>query len=239
LERTTVLEAKQVDAGYGDLAVLFNVSIRVEEKEIVSLIGSNGAGKSTLISVITGLLKLNRGEVTFAGKRIDLLPPHQIVALGISHIPEGRQIFYRMSVLENLKMGAYTGKDPKKKQEQIEWVFQLFPRLEERKAQLGGTLSGGEQQMLAIGRGLMSRPTLLILDEPSLGLSPLMVKAIVEITREINQKGTTILLVEQNVREALKLAQRAYVIQTGKIVLEGKGSELLESPLIRKAYLGL
>ena len=234
-----MLEAKQVDAGYGDLAVLFNVSIRVEEKEIVSLIGSNGAGKSTLISVITGLLKLDRGEVTFAGKRIDLLPPHQIVALGISHIPEGRQIFYRMSVLENLKMGAYTGKDPKKKQEQIEWVFQLFPRLEERKAQLGGTLSGGEQQMLAIGRGLMSRPTLLILDEPSLGLSPLMVKAIVEITREINQKGTTILLVEQNVREALKLAQRAYVIQTGKIVLEGKGSELLESPLIRKAYLGL
>ena len=234
-----MLEAKQVDAGYGDLAVLFNVSIRVEEKEIVSLIGSNGAGKSTLISVITGLLKLDRGEVTFAGKRIDLLPPHQIVALGISHIPEGRQIFYRMSVLENLKMGAYTGKDPKKKQEQIEWVFQLFPRLEERKGQLGGTLSGGEQQMLAIGRGLMSRPTLLILDEPSLGLSPLLAKAIIEITKEINERGTTILLVEQNVREALKLAQRAYVIQTGKIVLEGKGMELLESPLVRKAYLGL
>ncbi len=234
-----MLEAKQVDAGYGDLAILFSVSIRVEAKEIVSLIGSNGAGKSTLISVITGLLRLNRGEVTFSGNRIDPLPPHQIVALGISHIPEGRQIFYRMSVLENLKMGAYTGKDPKKKREQIEWVFQLFPRLAERKAQLGGTLSGGEQQMLAIGRGLMSRPTLLILDEPSLGLSPLMVKAIVEITREINLKGTTILLVEQNVKEALKLAQRAYVIQTGKIVLEGKGSELLESPLIRKAYLGL
>ena len=234
-----MLEAKQVDAGYGDLAVLFNVSIRVEAKEIVSLIGSNGAGKSTLISVITGLLRLNRGEVTFSGNRIDLLPPHKIVALGISHIPEGRQIFHHMSVLENLKMGAYTGKDPKKKREQTEWVFQLFPRLAERKAQMGGTLSGGEQQMLAIGRGLMSQPTLLILDEPSLGLSPIMVNAIIEITKEINHRGTTILLVEQNVREALKLAQRAYVIQTGKIVLEGKGSELLESPLIRKAYLGL
>ncbi len=234
-----MLEAKKIDAGYGDLAVLFNVSIRIEEKEIITLIGSNGAGKSTLIHVITGLLKPNQGEVTFLGNRIDLLAPHRIVALGISHIPEGRQIFYHMSVLENLKMGAYIERDPKRKREQMERVFQLFPRLGERKGQLGGTLSGGEQQMLAIGRGLMSRPILLILDEPSLGLSPLLVKAIIEITKEINRQGTTIFLVEQNVREALKLARRAYVIQTGRIVVEGEGADLLESPLIRKAYLGL
>ena len=234
-----MLEVKEIHAGYGDLPVLFGASMEVKRREIVSIIGSNGAGKSSIINVITGLLKPTSGTVTFLDKRIDSLTGHEIVNLGISHIPEGRHIFYNMTVLENLKMGSYTQRDKLEKKKTLDRVFQLFPRLEERKGQLGGTLSGGEQQMLAIGRGLMSRPTLLILDEPSLGLSPLMVKAIVEITREINQKGTTILLVEQNVREALKLAQRAYVIQTGKIVLEGKGSELLESPLIRKAYLGL
>lgn len=234
-----MLELKHVHAGYGDLTVLFDVSMRVETGEIVALIGSNGAGKSTVVSVITGLLKPNAGEVVFLGDRIDLLPPHQVVKRGISHIPEGRQIFDNMSVLENLKMGAYTERDPKKKQEKINWVLSLFPILRERKAQKGGTLSGGEQQMLAIARGLAAGPKVLILDEPSLGLMPKLLPKIYSIVEEINRKGITILLVEQNVREALRLAQRAYVLQTGRIVLEGKGSDLLESPLIKKAYLGL
>jgi len=234
-----MLEVKEIHAGYGDLPVLFGASMKVKRGEIVSLIGSNGAGKSSIINVITGLLKPTSGTVTFLNKRIDSLTGHEIVKLGISHIPEGRHIFYNMTVLENLKMGSYTQKDKLEKKKTLDRVFQLFPRLEERKGQLGGTFSGGEQQMLAIGRGLMSHPVLLVLDEPSLGLSPLMAKAIIETTKEINERGTTILLVEQNVREALKLAQRAYVIQTGKIVLEGKGVDLLESPLVRKAYLGL
>jgi len=234
-----MLEVKEIHAGYGDLPVLFGASMEVKRREIVSIIGSNGAGKSSIINVITGLLKPTSGTVTFLDKRIDSLTGHEIVNLGISHIPEGRHIFYNMTVLENLKMGSYTQRDKLEKKKTLDRVFQLFPRLEERKGQVGGTLSGGEQQMLAIGRGLMSCPVLLILDEPSLGLSPLLAKAIIEITKEINERGTTILLVEQNVREALKLAQRAYVIQTGKIVLEGKGMELLESPLVRKAYLGL
>jgi len=234
-----VLELRNVRAGYGDLPVLFDVSLKVERGEIVSLIGSNGAGKSTVVNVITGLLKPIEGEVVFIGERIDLLPPHQVVKRGISHIPEGRQIFYNMSVLENLKMGAYTEKDPKKKREQIDWVLSLFPILQERKAQKGGTLSGGEQQMLAIARGMAARPKVLILDEPSLGLMPKLLPKIFSLVEEINRNGVTILLVEQNVREALRLAKRGYVLQTGKVVLEGKGSELLESPLIKKAYLGL
>lgn len=234
-----MLELRNVRAGYGDLPVLFDVSLKVERGEIVSLIGSNGAGKSTVVNVITGLLKPIEGEVVFIGERIDLLPPHQVVKRGISHIPEGRQIFYNMSVLENLKMGAYTEKDPKKKREQIDWVLSLFPILQERKAQKGGTLSGGEQQMLAIARGMAARPKVLILDEPSLGLMPKLLPKIFSLVEEINRNGVTILLVEQNVREALRLAKRGYVLQTGKVVLEGKGSELLESPLIKKAYLGL
>jgi len=234
-----MLELKGIYAGYQDLAVLFDISLKVEDGEIVSLIGSNGAGKSTLINVITGILKPTKGEVIFMDKRIDQLPPNKIVEIGISHIPEGRQIFYNMSVLENLKMGAYVETDPKKTEQRLEWVFSLFPILEERKSQKGGTLSGGEQQMLAIARGIASGPKVLILDEPSLGLMPKLLPKIFNIVREINKNGVTVLLVEQNVREALKLCERAYVLQTGKVVLEGKGSNLLESPIVKKAYLGL
>jgi len=234
-----MLEVRDVHAAYGDLPVLFGVSMRVMEGEIVSLIGSNGAGKSSMINVITGILKPTSGTVEFMGERIDSLAAHQIVKRGISHIPEGKHIFFNMTVLENLKMGAYTQSDKRKKKETLDWVFTLFPILRERQRQRAGTLSGGEQQMLAIGRGLAARPKILIFDEPSLGLMPKLLPKIYGVVEEIKRKGMTVILVEQNVREALKLAQRAYVVQTGKIVLEGKGRELLESPLVKKAYLGL
>jgi branched-chain amino acid transport system ATP-binding protein len=234
-----MLEVKDIYAGYGDLSVLFGVSISVMEGEIVSLIGSNGSGKSSMINVITGILKPSSGRVEWMGQRIDTMPAHQIVKRGISHIPEGRHIFFNMSVLENLRMGAYTRADDTEKKRDLEWIYSLFPILRERQKQRAGTLSGGEQQMLAIARGLAARPRVLILDEPSLGLMPKLLPKIYSIVREINRQGVAILLVEQNVREALKLAKRAYVLQTGKIVLEGSGDELLESPLIKKAYLGL
>jgi len=234
-----MLEVRDVHAAYGDLPVLFGVSMRVMEGEIVSLIGSNGAGKSSMINVITGILKPTSGTVEFMGERIDSLAAHQIVKRGISHIPEGKHIFFNMTVLENLKMGAYTQSDRREKKETLDWVFTLFPILRERQRQRAGTLSGGEQQMLAIGRGLAARPKILIFDEPSLGLMPKLLPKIYGVVEEIKRKGMTVILVEQNVREALKLAQRAYVVQTGKIVLEGKGRELLESPLVKKAYLGL
>jgi len=234
-----MLEVRDVHAAYGDLPVLFGVSMRVMEGEIVSLIGSNGAGKSSMINVITGILKPTSGTVEFMGERIDSLAAHQIVKRGISHIPEGKHIFFNMTVLENLKMGAYTQSDKREKKETLDWVFTLFPILRERQRQRAGTLSGGEQQMLAIGRGLAARPKILIFDEPSLGLMPKLLPKIYGVVEEIKRKGMTVILVEQNVREALKLAQRAYVVQTGKIVLEGKGRELLESPLVKKAYLGL
>jgi branched-chain amino acid transport system ATP-binding protein len=234
-----MLEVKDVCAGYGDLPVLFGVSMKVTEGEIISLIGSNGAGKSSLINVITGILRATSGTVTFMGERIDALTAHEIVKRGISHIPEGKHIFFNMTVLENLKMGAYIQREKREAKETLDWVFSLFPILRERQRQRGGTLSGGEQQMLAIGRGLAARPKIVIFDEPSLGLMPKLLPKIYGVVEEINRKGVTIILVEQNVREALRLAQRAYVLQTGKIVLEGKGMELLESPLVRKAYLGL
>jgi branched-chain amino acid transport system ATP-binding protein len=234
-----MLEVKDVRAAYGDLSVLFGVSLKVTEGEIVSLIGSNGAGKSSLINVITGILKASSGTVAFMGERIDSLTAHEIVKKGISHIPEGKHIFFNMTVLENLKMGAYIQSDKREARETLDWIFSLFPILRERQRQRAGTLSGGEQQMLAIGRGLAARPRILILDEPSLGLMPKLLPRIYGVVEEINRKGVAIILVEQNVREALKLAQRAYVLQTGKIVLEGKGMDLLESPLVKKAYLGL
>jgi branched-chain amino acid transport system ATP-binding protein len=234
-----MLEVREVYAGYGDLSVLFGVSMKVMEVEIVSLIGSNGAGKSSLINVVTGILKPTSGTVEFMGDRIDSLSAHQIVKRGISHIPEGKHIFFNMTVFENLRMGAYTQSDKQEEKQALDWVFSLFPILKERHRQRAGTLSGGEQQMLAIARGLAAKPRVLILDEPSLGLMPKLLPKIYGVVEEINRKGVTIILVEQNVREALKLAQRAYVLQTGKMVLEGKGNELLESPLVKKAYLGL
>jgi len=234
-----MLEVREVYAGYGDLSVLFGVSMKVMEGEIVSLIGSNGAGKSSLINVVTGILKPTSGTVEFMGERIDSLSAHQIVKRGISHIPEGKHIFFNMTVFENLRMGAYTQSDKQEEKQALDWVFSLFPILKERHRQRAGTLSGGEQQMLAIARGLAAKPKVLILDEPSLGLMPKLLPKIYGVVEEINRKGVTIILVEQNVREALKLAQRAYVLQTGKMVLEGKGNELLESPLVKKAYLGL
>ena len=234
-----MLEVREVCAGYGDLSVLFGVSMKVMEGEIVSLIGSNGAGKSSLINVVTGILKPSSGTVEFMGDRIDSLSAHQIVKRGISHIPEGKHIFFNMTVFENLRMGAYTQSDKQEEKQALDWVFSLFPILKERHRQRAGTLSGGEQQMLAIARGLAAKPRVLILDEPSLGLMPKLLPKIYGVVEEINRKGVTIILVEQNVREALKLAQRAYVLQTGKMVLEGKGNELLESPLVKKAYLGL
>jgi len=233
-----LLEVKNVDVAYGDLQVIWDVSLEVKKGELVSVLGSNGAGKTTILKTICGLLKPKSGIINFLNKRIDTLPAHKIVDLGISYIPEGRRIFPEMTVLENLDMGAYTSRARKKKDEILERVFQLFPRLRERKSQLAGTLSGGEQQMLAIGRGLMSDPLMLMLDEPSLGLAPKLVSKMFEIVKEINNEGTSVLLVEQNAHYALEIADRAYILETGRIVSEGKGKSLLNNPRVKKAYLG-
>ncbi|MBI3988847.1 MAG: ABC transporter ATP-binding protein [candidate division NC10 bacterium] len=234
-----MLEVDAIDVSYGDVQCLYQVSLKVEEGGIVALVGSNASGKSTALNTISGLLKPSNGEIRFQGRRIDLLPPHRIVEQGIVQIPEGRRLFPFMTVLENLEMGCYTMEARRWKRKSLEWVFQLLPVLEEKKAELANSLSGGEQQMLAIGRGLMARPRLLLLDEPSLGLAPLMVKKCFEIVKEINQQGTTILLVEQNVHHALSLADRGYVLENGRIVLTGKGKELLADADLRRAYLGL
>jgi len=234
-----LLKVKEIEVFYGDLQALRGVSLEVNKGEVVSIVGSNGAGKSTTLMTISGILKTKRGEIQFDEEVINTYPPSKIVALGIVQIPEGRQIFPSLTVEENLEMGAQFQKAKRVRKETIGWVFKLFPRLEERRNQLAGTLSGGEQQMLAIGRGLMSRPTLLMLDEPSLGLSPILVKAIFDIIREINQQGTTILLVEQNVFHSLSLAHRGYVLENGAIVLSGTGQDLLKDQHIRQSYLGL
>jgi len=233
------LEVDAIDVSYGDVQCLHQVSLKVEEGEIVALVGSNASGKSTTLNTISGLLKPSKGEIRFQGRRIDLLPPHRIVELGIVQVPEGRRLFPFMTVLENLEMGCYLPEARRWKRKTLEWVFQLLPVLEEKKTELANSLSGGEQQMLAIGRGLMARPRLLLLDEPSLGLAPLMVKKCFEIVKEINQGGTTILLVEQNVQHALSLAHRGYVLENGRIVLTGEGKELLADAGLRRAYLGL
>jgi branched-chain amino acid transport system ATP-binding protein len=234
-----VLRVKGIEVFYGDLQALRGVSLEVNRGEVVSILGSNGAGKSTTLMAISGILKPRRGEIQFDQDFIHRYPSSKVVALGIVQIPEGRQIFPTLTVVENLEMGAQFPKAKKTRRETMEWVFKLFPRLEERKGQLAGTLSGGEQQMLAIGRGLMSRPTLLMLDEPSLGLSPLLVKSIFDIIREINRQGTTILLVEQNVFHSLSLSDRAYVLENGSIVMSGTGRDLLTNQHIRQSYLGL
>jgi branched-chain amino acid transport system ATP-binding protein len=233
-----VLEVSDIHTYYGNIRALKGVSLTVSRGEIVTLIGSNGAGKTTTLKTVIGTVHPLRGTIGFDGQRIDTLSTDRIVRLGIAQSPEGRRIFPRMSVLENLELGAFARSDREQIPQDLERVFGLFPRLRERLAQKGGTLSGGEQQMLAMGRALMARPTLLLLDEPSMGLSPLLVETIFQIIRDINTQGTTILLVEQNARMALRVAHRGYVIQTGRIVLSDTGSELLRSDVVRKSYLG-
>lgn len=233
-----VLEVNDVHTYYGNIHALKGVTIKVQPGEIVTLIGSNGAGKSTTLKTISGILKPAKGNVTFEGNRIDQIPPDEVVKLGIAQSPEGRRIFSRMTVLENLEMGAFARKDRANVKSDMDRVFDLFPRLKERLNQKGGTMSGGEQQMLAIGRAMMSRPKVLLLDEPSMGLSPILVETIFDVVRDINKQGTTILLVEQNALMALQVANRGYVLQTGQIVMEDSGANLLKSEMVRKAYLG-
>ena len=233
-----MLELTDVHTYYGNIRALRGLSLSVHAGEIVTLIGANGAGKTTTLRTILGTVQPRRGRVTFNGYRLDTLTTHRIVRLGIAQSPEGRRIFPRMSVLENLELGAFARSDREAIAPDLERVFALFPRLRERVAQKGGTLSGGEQQMLAIGRALMARPSLLLLDEPSMGLSPILVEAIFRIVQDINRQGTTILLVEQNARMALRVAHRGYVIQTGRIVVHDTAAELLRSDLVRKTYLG-
>lgn len=236
--RMPLLKIENLHTFYGHVHALKGINLEVEEGEIVTLIGANGAGKSTTLRTISGLVRPREGRIEFNGHLLNNVPAHQIVQMGVSHVPEGRRIFTTLTVMENLMMGAYTIRDERVIQENLERVFALFPRLAERKNQLGGTLSGGEQQMLTIGRALMARPRLLLLDEPSLGLAPMLVKAIFETIREINASGTTILLVEQNARAALKIAHRAYVLETGRVVLSGPAQELMRDERVRKAYLG-
>jgi branched-chain amino acid transport system ATP-binding protein len=233
-----MLELADVHAYYGNIRALRGLSLTVERGEIVTLIGANGAGKTTTLRTILGTVRARRGSVRFDGRRLDGLATDRIVRLGIAQSPEGRRIFPRMSVLENLELGAFARADRDNIAADLERVFGLFPRLRERTAQKGGTLSGGEQQMLAIGRALMARPALLLLDEPSMGLSPILVETIFRIVQDINRQGTTILLVEQNARMALQVAHRGYVIQTGRIVLQDAAAALLRSDLVRKTYLG-
>jgi len=233
------LEVKDLNVYYGAIHALQGISFHVDEGEIVSLIGANGAGKSTTLRTISGLIRPRGGNIFFKDTDITMLPAEQIVRLGISQVPEGRKIFAPLTVRENLIMGAYTRKDKTEIQQSMERVFTSFPRLKERINQLGGTLSGGEQQMLATGRGLMNRPTLLLLDEPSMGLSPIMVEEIFRIIKEINSQGTSILLVEQNALMALSISNRAYVIETGRIVLTGNAKDVAENPQVKAAYLGI
>jgi branched-chain amino acid transport system ATP-binding protein len=233
---SALLEVEDIDVRYGAIRALKGVSFTVEEGQIVALLGANGAGKTTTQKTISGMLRPSAGSITFAGERIDGIPAHRLIGLGICHVPEGRHVFPRMSVAENLEMGAFRFRRPD--EEVLDRVFELFPRLKERIRQQAGTLSGGEQQMLAIGRALMGKPRLLLLDEPSMGLAPLIVRQIFEIVREINASGVTVLLVEQNAAQALALADQGYVLETGDIVLSGTGRELLADDRVRAAYLG-
>lgn len=233
-----MLEIKDLEVYYGMIQAIKGVSFEVNEGEVIALIGANGAGKTTILHTITGLLEAKKGSVVFDGKDITKTPAHKIVSMGMAHVPEGRRVFANLSVLQNLKMGAYTRKDKDEIAGNLETVYKRFPRLEERQNQLAGTLSGGEQQMLAMGRALMSQPRIILMDEPSMGLSPIFVNEIFDIIKEVSASGTTVLLVEQNAKKALSISNRAYVLETGKIVLEGKASELLNNDSIKKAYLG-
>jgi len=236
---TALLEVKNLDLFYGEAQALAGVSLEVSQGEVVSIIGSNGAGKSSLIHTIAGLERAHAGEIRFIGRNISGFEPHQICNLGLGHIPEGRQVFPSLTTMDNLALGAILPRARSKAKQTISEIFTLFPRLAERKKQLAGTLSGGEQQMLAIGRCLMSCPELIMFDEPSLGLAPALVKALLQAIRAINQRGVTVLLVEQNVALSLKMSQRAYVLENGRIVMSGSGDELLNDSRVRQAYLGL
>ncbi|HBM75214.1 MAG TPA: ABC transporter ATP-binding protein [Clostridiaceae bacterium] len=233
-----MLELKDINVNFGAVHALKGISITINDGEIVTLIGANGAGKTTTLRTISGIVRPKSGSILFDGRNINRLLAKDIVALGISHVPEGRRIFSNMTVMENLEMGAYIRKDKSNIKDDFESVFEKFPRLCERKSQIAGTLSGGEQQMLAIGRALMSRPKMMLLDEPSMGLSPILVKEIFAIIKDINKNGTTVLLVEQNAKMALSIANRAYVIQNGRIEIEGSPKELMADDNVRKAYLG-
>ena len=233
-----MLKVTDINVSYGAIHVIHGVSLEVNKGEIVSLIGANGAGKTTILHTISGLKKATTGTVMLDGVDIQAISPEKIVTLGMAHVPEGRHVFTSMTVLENLEMGAFFRKDKEQIAEDLKMVLGKFPRLNERKKQLAGTLSGGEQQMLAMGRAMMSRPEILLLDEPSMGLSPLLVKEIFHIIKELNEGGMTILLVEQNAKMALSIANRAYVLETGNVVLQGKGQDMLSDDSVRKAYLG-
>jgi branched-chain amino acid transport system ATP-binding protein len=234
-----MLKVEGISAQYGDIKVLWEASLEVSSKEMVTMVGSNGSGKTTLINTIMGMMHATSGRIEFLGEPIHQLPPHKIVERGISLIPEGRKLFPDMTVVENLELGAYFPNARKKIRETLRWVFELFPRLEERKAQLVGTLSGGEQQMVTVGRGLMSLPQLLLIDEPSMGLAPIVVAELFRTIRRINREGMTVFLVEQNARQAMEISDRTYVLENGRIVREGKSKDLLKDDEIRKAYLGL
>lgn len=233
-----LLEIKDLEVSYGVIKAIKGVSFDVNEGEIIALIGANGAGKTTILHTITGLIKAGAGSINFDGKELTKTPAHKIVSMGMAHVPEGRRIFQELSVLENLKLGAYTRKDKDEIASTLKMVYDRFPRLEERKGQIAGTLSGGEQQMLAMGRALMSKPRIILMDEPSMGLSPLLVSEIFDIIKVINKGGTTVLLVEQNAKKALSIADRAYVLETGNISLSGKASDLINDESVKKAYLG-
>ena len=235
----SLLELRGVEVAYGDLPALRGVSVSVEPGETLSVVGANGAGKTTMLRAISGLLRPRAGQILLDGVRLDTLPSHAIVEHGVVQVPEGRKIFPSLTVLENLEMGSYITAARARRREGLAQVFALFPRLEERVGQPAGTMSGGEQQMLAIGRALMARPRVLMLDEPSLGLAPIIVKEIFRIIGEINQLGTTVLLVEQNTRQALALSRRGYVLENGRVVLEGSGAELLGNEHVKRAYLGM
>jgi branched-chain amino acid transport system ATP-binding protein len=234
-----MLKVSGIDVFYGDLQVLWDVSFEVREKEILVLVGANGAGKSTTLKTISGLLKPRKGTIEFDGVRLDQLPPDRVIGQGVVHVPEARRLFREMSVEENLIMGSLSPAAKKKRTQTMEWVYELFPRMKERRKQAAGTMSGGEQQMCAIGRGLMSLPRVLMFDEPSLGLSPILVQEVFEIAKRINREGVTVMLVEQNVRQTLAMCDRAYVLENGRVVLEGTGRNLMDDPHVKEAYLGI
>ncbi len=234
----SMLEVNDLHVHYGVIEAIKGIDFKVNKGEVIALIGANGAGKTTILHTVSGLITPTKGSITFEGVDITKTPGHKIVSMGMAHVPEGRRVFQQLSVLQNLKMGAFTRKDKKEIDETLEMVYKRFPRLAERKNQIAGTLSGGEQQMLAMGRSLMSKPALMMLDEPSMGLAPILVEQIFDIVKEMNKNGTTILLVEQNAQMALSVADRAYVLETGNIVNTGSGKELLNDDSVRQAYLG-
>ena len=233
-----MLEIKDLEVYYGMIQALKGISFEVNEGEVIALIGANGAGKTTTLHAVTGLLPVKAGEIIFDGKNVTKTPGHKIVSMGMAHVPEGRRVFAELSVYQNLKMVAYTRKDKEEIARNLEMVYKRFPRLKERKNQMAGTLSGGEQQMLAMGRALMSQPKIILMDEPSMGLSPIFVNEIFDIIKEVSAAGTTVLLVEQNAKKALSIADRAYVLETGRITLQGDAKELMNDESVRKAYLG-